>query len=146
CACAATTALAITASNIRRVKKFRPIMLSFAQKASGYAGRCAEGLWPSGKRVLLIFGLRPICRGGAPNFIVTRNGSAKRFRTSGGRAAGVNRFRQTIVPGCLPTLNSFLGGVLIICPTTTIDRLASVARLDWVFERLCKVRRSGHLI
>ena len=43
-------------------------------------------------RLFSLFGLRPICWGKAPKFKVNRNGSAQRFRTSGGRAAGVNHF------------------------------------------------------
>src|ERR1043166_2388462 len=34
----------------------------------------------------------PNLLGRSPKFIVSRNGSAERFRTSGGRAAGVNHF------------------------------------------------------
>jgi len=51
--------------------------------------RKAFGLPANG---LLDFGLRPICWGTVPNFIVHRNGSAQRFRTSGGKAAGVIHF------------------------------------------------------
>src|ERR1043165_6143327 len=87
CASAAATATAITATGSKSLKKFRPIMLSLAQKVSGYAGRCAEGLWPSGKYVLLILGYAQFVGAEPQIFSVIRNGSAERFRTSGGRAA-----------------------------------------------------------
>jgi len=32
------------------------VITGFAQKVSGYAGRCAEGLWPSGKALFSILG------------------------------------------------------------------------------------------
>ena len=35
-------------------------------RSSGYAGRCAEGLWPSGKLVLLILGYAQIIGGAEP--------------------------------------------------------------------------------
>ena len=67
---------------------------SFAQKVFGYAGRCTESLWPSGKRGLLILGYAQFV-GAEPEFIVTRNGSAERFRTSGGRADDESLLKQS---------------------------------------------------
>ena len=68
------------------------MLASSAQNVSGYAGRCAKRLWPSGKTALSIWPTR--ISWAEPNSFMSRNGSAERFRTSGGKAAGEKLLKQ----------------------------------------------------
>jgi hypothetical protein len=61
--------------------KTPPAMPADVRKAFGLPARLSSRFWAT-----------PNLLGRSPKFIVSRNGSAERFRTSGGRAAGVNHF------------------------------------------------------
>src|SRR5205823_13778285 len=61
--------------------KKSPAMPADVRKAFGFPPRLSSGFWAT-----------PNLLGRSPKFIVHRNGSAQRFRTSDGRAANVNHF------------------------------------------------------
>src|SRR5205807_4230110 len=61
--------------------KKSPAMPADVRKAFGLPPRLSSGFWAT-----------PNLLGRSPKFIVHRNGSAQRFRTSGGRAANMNHF------------------------------------------------------
>jgi hypothetical protein len=72
--------------------------LALPKKSSATPADVRKACGLPAKTVFSIWGYAPVLLGRSPKSVVNRNGSAERFRTSGGRAAVVNHFLGKALP------------------------------------------------